>query len=386
MKRILFLHAGAEMYGSDKVMFDLICNLDKSKYEPYVILPNDGYLVEALRQENIKVEIIPYPIIRRKYFNIKGILSYCINYQKYSRQLTVVAKREHIDIIHNNTSTVLEGCYISRKLKIPLIWVIHEIILRPKFVFKNISRVIAKFATSVVAVSNATKTHLEKTGYFKKTNIDVIYNGVDINRFNPNVDCNYLRKEWNIPKNAKVIGMLGRLNSWKGQSDFLTAVNMVLKDHKDTYAIMVGGTFAGEEWRKDELLKEISASPYHDRIIYSNYRTDSECIHKLFDVFVLPSTNPDPLPTVVLEAMATEKPIVGYSHGGICEMVKDNENGLLVAPRDTTALALAIKRLLDDETLNKKMGKKSLQRLQKNFSLAMYVNNFSKEYNKVLKK
>ena len=116
MKRILFLHAGAEMYRSDKVMFDLICNLDKSKYEPYVILPNDGYLVEALRQENIKVEIIPYPIIRRKYFNIKGILSYCINYQKYSRQLTVVAKREHIDIIHNNTSTVLEGCYISRKL------------------------------------------------------------------------------------------------------------------------------------------------------------------------------------------------------------------------------------------------------------------------------
>ena len=63
--------------------------------------------------------------------------------------------------------------------------------------------------------------------------------------------------------------------------------------------------------------------------IDSGYRRDVEVVHSIFDIFVLPSTNPDPLPTVVLEAMASGKPVVGYKHGGICEMVKDGYNGLL---------------------------------------------------------
>ena len=54
MINILFLHAGAEMYGADKVMLDLIRNLDKKIYNPYVILPTDGVLVDALKKEHIK--------------------------------------------------------------------------------------------------------------------------------------------------------------------------------------------------------------------------------------------------------------------------------------------------------------------------------------------
>lgn len=93
MKKILFLHAGSEMYGADKVMLDLIKNLDKTKYNPYVILPEDGILVEALRAIDVKVSIVPYPILRRKYFNIRGVLKYIIEYFKYSKQLVKLAKK-----------------------------------------------------------------------------------------------------------------------------------------------------------------------------------------------------------------------------------------------------------------------------------------------------
>lgn len=385
MIKILYLHAGAEMYGADKVMFDLIRNLDKTKYEPYVILPNDGVLVDAFKEENIRVDVIPYPILRRKYYNVKGIFIYCMDFIKYSKKLKNIAEQEKIDIIHNNTSAVFEGCYISKKLKIPQIWVIHEIIIKPKFIFKAVSKIISTFATQTITVSNAVKHHLETTGYFKDKNIKVIYNGVDVNRFNPKTQCDYLYEEWTIPKEAKIIGMLGRVNSWKGQHDLLKAANIVMQQEQNVYTVFVGGAFEGEEWRETKLQNAISQSPFKDKIIFQNYRKDSECIHKLFDIFILPSTNPDPLPTVVLEAMASGKPIIGYRHGGICEMVKEGYNGYLVDVGNYKSLAKKIQLLLNDKKLLKKMGKNSEQRFKQYFSLQSYVTNFSLEYDKVLK-
>lgn len=385
MKKILFLHTGSEMYGADKVMLDLIKNLDKTKYSPYVILPEDGMLADKLRNISVKIDIVPYPVLRRKYFNVSGILKYIVMYFKYSKQLVKLAKKEQIDIIHNNTSAVLEGCYVSKILNIPLVWVVHEIIINPKLIFNIICKIIAHYSTETIVVSNAVKNHLLSSGYFKKNKIKVIHNGVDSSIFNPNTNCNYLYSEWNIPNTAKVIGMIGRVNSWKGQEDFLIATNKVLENNKNVYAIIVGGVFVGEEKYKNILLENINKSPFKDRIIYSDYRNDTEAIHKLFDIFVLPSINPDPLPTVVLEAMATGKPIVGYAHGGVCEMVKNGVNGLLVEPRNPDLLANAINKLLQNKKLCKQMGKKSLERFNNNFSMTRYVNNYSKEYAKIIK-
>ena len=76
MQKILYLHAGAEMYGADKVLLELIKGLDKDAFEAHVILPNDGVLVGALEEVGAKEKVIDYPILRRKYFNPKGILEY----------------------------------------------------------------------------------------------------------------------------------------------------------------------------------------------------------------------------------------------------------------------------------------------------------------------
>ena len=78
MQKILYLHAGAEMYGADKVLLELIKGLDKDAFEAHVILPNDGVLVAALENVGAKVKVIDYPILRRKYFNPKGII--CLLY------------------------------------------------------------------------------------------------------------------------------------------------------------------------------------------------------------------------------------------------------------------------------------------------------------------
>lgn len=384
MKTILFLHAGAEMYGADKVMLDLIKRLDKRKYSPIVILPTNGILVDALKNEDVNVEVMPYPIMRRKYFSPKGLIQYGFGIVKYTNKIAKIAKKYNVDLVHTNTAATLEGSFVSRKLHIPQLWSIHEIIVSPKIMYTVTSKLIAKYSSITITDSKAVKDHLDASGYFQKDAVRVIYNGVDSNRFKPENDCSYLYDEWNIPKTARIIGMMGRVNSWKGQGDFLKAANIIMAKYPDVYTVFVGAAFEGEEWREKELVDAITQSPFKDRIVNEGYRTDSEGIYKLYDVFVLPSTNPDPLPTVVLEAMATGKPIVGYKHGGVCEMVKDGYNGLLAEVRNPEDLAVKIESLLIDEDRRKKMGENSRQRLLENFSIEAYVQNYSAEYDRLI--
>ena len=390
MINILYLHAGAEMYGSDKVMFDLIRGLDKSKYKPSVLLPTEGVLANALREEGTEVSVVPYPVLRRKYFKPRGILRYGINYCRFAARIKDYAKEHHIDIIHTNTAAVLEGCYVSRKLKIPQLWVIHEIIVQPDFVYKFTSKLIAQYSDRVISVSDAVKKHLEKTGYFRPDMLRVIYNAVDTERFKPEYERNpqkqAIREEFHIPANSVVIGMVGRINRWKGQKELLLASGKLMGKYPNLYTIFVGSVYEGEEWREKELNELINTSPYSRRIINAGYRSDTECFFNLFDVFVLPSTEPDPLPTVVLEAMAVGKPVVGYRHGGICEMVVEGETGLLAEVGNTEELGEKIDILIADKEKRTQMGSRARARLLQHFSKQGFINSYSDEYDVLAKK
>lgn len=386
MEKILYLHAGAEMYGADKVLLDLVTNIDKNKFYPIVILPNDGVLVTALKEKGIDVRIVNYPILRRKFLNIIGMTTYSFNFFRYSLKLLKIIKKEKISILHVNTTAVLEGVFLKSFSKIKLVWHVHEIIVSPNLMFKLTSKLLSKFSDKVITVSEAVKNHLLSSGFFenKKELISVIYNGVDSSIFNPQVDGAEFKKKNGIPNDKLVIGMIGRINRWKGQKDFLSSVSTVLANHSDTVAVLVGGVFEGEEWREEELKSMISLDPNKDRIFQISFTKESNKVHKSFDIFVLPSINPDPLPTVVLEAMATGKPIVGYNHGGITEMVSEGYNGILVEPRNTEELARQIENLIADKKLRKQFGEDSLIRQSTFFSLNSYVHNFEEVYNNII--
>lgn len=381
---ILILHAGAELYGADKVLLELLKNINKEKFTPYVILPCNGPLVDEFEKNNINVKVMEYPVLRRKYFNIKGIVQYIYNYFKYSREIIKYAKEKKIDVIHTNTAAVLEGIMVKKVLKIPQIWHIHEIIVKPKFLNKFLSFLIARNSDQVITVSNAVKNHLNRTKYFTKE-IEVIYNGVDNNVFNNKNEIEYLREQFKIQPKEIVVGMIGRINAWKGQNDFLQAIDKVMDKHDNVKALVVGGVFEGEEWRIDELKTTIKYMKHGNRVVLEDYRKDTQNIHNVFDIFVLPSTNPDPLPTVVLESMATAKPIVGYRHGGICEMVKENYNGLLAEVRNIDDLANKIESLISNDVMRGEFSQNSLQRQINHFSLINYIDNFEKLYETINK-
>ena len=384
MKRVMFLHAGAELYGADNIMLELIRGLDKKKYEVDVLLPNSGPLVEKLQKENVNVEVLGYPILRRKYFTPWGIVKYIFNYYTYSRKIVTYCKQKKIDIVHVNTSAVLEGCYIKKKTKLPVVWHIHEILEKPKFIIDFMFKEIAKWSDKVVCVSEAVKKNFVKITNIVDDKICVIYNGVDNEKFHANNETAYLKKEFGIDGGELVVGMIGRVNAWKGQNDFVNAMNLVFqKTDKKVKAVLVGGVFEGQEWRMEELKNLIHKSKFKDHFIVSDFREDSPNLFCLFDVFVLPSIRPDPLPTVVLEAMASGLPVVGYAHGGVCEMVKNGENGLLADVGDVNDLSKKIIELIENNQLRLRFGKEGIKRQQKYFSVRNFVRRFEGIYEEV---
>ena len=379
MKRILYLHAGAEMYGADKVLLELIKGLDSKEFEAHVILPNDGVLVEALRQVGAKVSVLDYPILRRKYFNPKGIADYIRSYNFYAKQIALYAREHSIEMVHNNTAAVLEGIYLKRKLKLPLIWHVHEIIVKPKAISDFINMLMGRYADKIVTVSQAVANHIKQSPFIKDSQVEVIYNGVDNAVYYP-MDASSIREKFDIAQDALVIGMIGRVNAIKGQNDFIEAVEPLLEKNEQAVAFLAGGVFPGEEWRLEELDKRIASSSVVSQIHRIDYYDKTSELYNMFDIFVLPSIKPDSLPTVVLEAMACSKPVVGYNNGGIAEMVVDDKSGCLVKPNSPQELSNAISLLLDSSEKREKFGRVGYQRQKELFSLESYIKNFSEFY------
>lgn len=380
MKTILYLHAGAEMYGADKILLQLVTGLDKKRFRPIVVLPNDGVLREKLLANEVETYVVPYPILRRKYFTPKGIFSYVSHYKKACKNIIDLLHENKIkiDIIHVNTMAVLEGIYLKKKLNAKLYWHVHEIILSPKPVAEVLKHLVGRYSDKIIAVSAAVKNNLNYSNNVS-SKIRVIYNGIDSNKFNPGVDYQYLLNEWKIPSDSIRVGMIGRVNGWKGQDDFLDAAVPLLKKYSNLYLFIVGSAFEGQEWRVEKLKKRIQEETNKNRIIYSEYRSDNAAVENMFNVLVLPSTSPDPLPTVVLEAMGCGKAIVGYRHGGVKEMVADKWNGLLAIPKSTDDL----RQMIDDVISNakyKKMGENSRKRQVQYFSLQTFIDNFQELY------
>ena len=379
MKRILYLHAGAEMYGADKVFLELIKGLDSKDFEAHVILPNDGVLVEALRQVGAQVSVLDYPILRRKYFNPKGIADYIRSYNFYAKQIALYAREHSIDMVHNNTAAVLEGIYLKRKLKLPLIWHVHEIIVKPKAISDFINMLMGRYADKIVTVSQAVANHIKQSPFIKDSQVEVIYNGVDNAVYYP-MDASSIREKFDIAQDALVIGMIGRVNAIKGQNDFIEAVEPLLEKNEQAVAFLAGGVFPGEEWRLEELDKRIASSSVVSQIHRIDYYDKTSELYNMFDIFVLPSIKPDSLPTVVLEAMACSKPVVGYNNGGIAQMVVDDKSGCLVKPKRPQDLSIAISLLLVSSEKREKFGRVGYQRQKELFSLESYIKNFSELY------
>ena len=365
---ILFLHPNAELYGSDRVLLNVLKSLDRSKFNPTVILSYEGPLVYEITKLAIPVRIINLGILRRKYLNFSGILSRAYHILTSFFHLLGLIRKNHIDLIYTNTCVVLVGGLVAKVCRRQHIWYVQEIIENPVWVWKIISFLVCTLSTQVVAVSQAVKRHLLGKGKFFEKKIKVVYNGIDFNKFTPAQNESKIRKEFNIPDEVLLVGMVGRITPKKGQDHFLLAAREVTRRLPEAKFMVVGGPDQDAEDYMNELRRQAEDLGLISKVIFTGFRRDVAAILAAFDIFLLPSLRPESLPTVVLEAMATGKPIVGYAHGGMPEIVEDGRSGFLVPPFSYRELAKKIVTLAQDSELRSKMGNAARRQIPRKFS------------------
>lgn len=337
-KAALFLHAGAEWYGADKVLFNVVAAL-KAGWECHVLLPNDGILVRKLADLGVMVGVLPYPILRRKHFTLPGIFRFLGEYLMAIARLFRYIRRNRITCVCSHTFAVTEGVALAL-LGVPQIWHVLEIITRPLFLHQLLT-LAAKFtAKRIICASMAVQSHLGTP-----PNSIVIHHGIA-----PLIKDAHPKTLH--PRAPLVIGMLGRFNHWKGQDHLVLAMRHLLDRQEKPYTIgkvlMVGGVFENDTEALERVVALVAESPHRDVFEIRAYTESIISVYREIDLYVLPSTLPDPFPTVVLEAMSMGIPVVGYRHGGIVEML-DTIPAALAEPCNTEALAAVIDTVLSDE-------------------------------------
>jgi glycosyltransferase involved in cell wall biosynthesis len=211
----------------------------------------------------------------------------------------------------------------------------------------------------LVAVSEDTRRAYERQGY-PAGRIEVVYNGVD----EPPPANGDIRAELGIPAGAPLVGEVARLCDVKGQRELIAALAQV----PDARLVLVGDDLEQGGAFRASLERDAERIGVRDRVVFTGYRADARALLGELDVLALPSWT-EGLPLVVLEAMASARPVVATPVGGTPELVEAGETGLLVPPRDPDALAGALRRLLGDPDLRRRLGEAGERRVRERFTL-----------------
>jgi glycosyltransferase involved in cell wall biosynthesis len=377
--RILLLHSSSDLYGASKIFLQTVQLLKRQGHTCYVVVSADGPLVEKLKQDNIQVTVINLGIIRRKYFSPLGIINRFNKWYQASALLNKYIEQNGIELVYANTTAVLLGAWLYNKNNIPHIWHVHEIIEKPKFLMLFIQWIMKRYTAKIICVSKAVQDHWSINNPSLLSKMQVVYNG--IGPVEKSTEANF-RTKYQIPKEAIVIGMAGRVHFWKGQSYFLQIAKQLLKPStennqaKPLYFIITGDAFPGYEYLVDEIQNFIKNHQLGDRIFYTGFEHEMDKFYSSIDLLILPSQLPDPLPTVVLEAMQYGIPVVATAQGGALEMIAENETGIFIPMNDVT---IAINKIYD--LLQKKgqsaMKERCIQRVNQHFSITAFENNIA---------
>lgn len=372
--KVLMLHGSSDVYGASKIFLLTASVLKQNGIGLVVVLSEEGPLSQQMQELGIRVEFVRLGVIRRKYFNAPGLFNRIkVMYNAY-KKLASLAKNEGVTHIYSNTAAVWVGALLARKRKYTHIWHLHEIIGRPEWFSAMMGKLVQNGSDEVIAVSGAVKAHWEK--YISGNKLHLVYNGIDYNAYL--YETKNLREELGIPKEACVIGMVGRVNSWKGQEYFLQISEELNKKFLDLHFLLVGDAFPGEECLFDGLEQKILEKTFKDKIHNLGFRQNISQVLATMDIFILPSILPDPFPTVVLEAMAAAKPVFATAHGGALEMIEEGRTGYHIPWDNASAAAEKVEKLVENKNQIENIGLNARRSVLENFSLPAYGNKIIK--------
>jgi len=338
-----------------------------------VIEPNPR-LENVLRNNEIEY------LVLRPHFKYADLLT-AWKIKKYIKDLK-------IDIIHTYLSKDLSTAILLKKLlKSGKVVFTQQMDSRynkkdlfHRWIYNNLDQVVS-------CTEDMKKNHIEHT-LVRKDKISVIYNGVDLCRFNKDKSfdkISFLKKN-NIPENKIIIGTIGRIDRLKNQNLLVDVAYDLVKKYKNKlHFIFVGeetDSVTGWGYRK-ELETKIEKKRLGNYFSIFDFSEQVENYFSILDIFVL-TTPKESFGFVLLEAMALGKPVLGSNLGGPPEIIQDEANGYIFNPENIEDLYNKLSMLISNKALIDSMGKKSIKIVNSKFDLNKIIDDYLKTFENIL--
>ncbi|MHB8787520.1 MAG: glycosyltransferase family 4 protein [Thauera sp.] len=317
--------------GASRVLYTTLRQIDRSRIEPILLLPRPGPITAELDRLGLRYHIWGSPT------EPANRLAYL---RAFIRTL-LLFRREKVRLVHfNNRPWRPAEALAAHVLGIPILLHFHVV---------NETRSPAiKWARGAVVVSNFVQ-QASQPPELKKF---VVHNPVDLARF---AEERALRTELGIDPGKVVVSFVGQIRDIKGVQDFIAMARLI--DAPNLIFLIAGEcrdpkVYSGA-YNEDDLQKMIDGDA---RIRYIGYVDRVENVYASSDIVVVPSRWQEPLGLIAIEAAACGKPVVATRVGGLPEVIKDGQTGLLVEPQAPEQLAARVMRLANDAALRYNMG------------------------------
>ena len=364
-KNILLLHSSNDLYGASKIFLQLIDLLTKNGFDVHIIIPEKGMLDDFLIKKDIKIEYFELGVLRKKYLNPLGLINRLVTNIKAIAFLSKYIKDHSIDLVYTNTSTILSGGIAAKKNGVPSIFHIHEIPTGNKLYEFFSGKIINWYSSKVLTVSNSVKKHWLK--YIDDKKIERIYNGIIFSKTDSLVELERDQDDFVITSVARII-------PYKGHKYLIDIADELIKKSTKFKFLIVGDTLSSYVSYEKSIKQKVKDLGLEHQIKFLGFREDVSSILKQSDLFIHPAIAPDPLPTVLFEALYNDLPSVATNLGGAIEILDNGNNGLLIPYNDSKKAA----NLINEYCSNTKLQKKHLENSKKNFKINFNSESFNK--------
>jgi len=383
-KRILFVNPTSEISGAEVSLLLLLQGLDKTKYQPVLLLPNEGLLSERAIEMDVQVEYFPMHIFMIN-AHILDSLREGLRALPQVRNINNVLRSLDVDLVHLNSYQVgITFSWAAKQLGVPSIWHFRDIprsSLKRKFISWC-----TKLPNRVIAISHAVANAI---GGVNQENIVVVHNGVNLKLFD-RVNRGKFREELEIDENVTLVSSIGQLVPWKGQ-DLLLRVFAKISHERPMHLAIVGGTVS-VAWTDTDQIEQYSQYlrdlvidlGLESKVTFTGFRDDIPQILVDSNIYVHTAMRPEPFGRVIIEAMAARRPVIAPNWGGIPEIVEQNRTGWLFIPRDESDLFDKLNNALHRRDQWEKMGLTGYELVREKFTDKYHVNKVQQVYAELL--
>jgi glycosyltransferase involved in cell wall biosynthesis len=356
--RVLYVSHSAVLSGAEQNLLRLLTVLDRKAVEPVVVLPRDGPLRAEIDALSIETKTSPlawwFPAT---HWNRDRFLAQLDGLEERIDGVRKILEVGGFDLVHTNTTVTLEGAVAAARVGLPHVWHNRGLFgpgLPPDYFFgpEYIFSVIDLLADIVVCMAESVEKQTRQ--HCRLADLELVYDGIDFDRYeNPPTDMvRSFRDEHGFPKDGRVILCLGGIQERKAQLDLVEAAPEVVRRHPQVVFLIVG---SAEDKYAARVVERVAALGLTENFRILPFQPDPRAAIHSSDLLVHPA-HFEAFGLVVLEAMASGKPVVAARSGGPEEMIVDGQTGYLVELRNPEALASAILRVLDDPAAAASLG------------------------------